>query len=143
MSVSRILKIVTLVIALIGIYFFVKVATGEEASEALSGSVSASIGFTKILLIVVGAIIVAFMLLDVVKHPSKLKKTLIGLVAFVVLFVLSYIIASDGEVITNTMTVEAGSTLSKRVSTGITLAGVLGIIAFGGFVFDSVKTLFK
>ena len=143
MRVSKILKIVSLVIALIGVYFFVKVSSGEEGSEALSGSVGGFIAVAKWLLIIIGIIIVAFVVLDMIKHPSKLKKSAIGLVAFAILLGLAYMLAGDEQVITNTLTVEAGSSLSKNVSTGIVFSAILGIVAFGGFVLDSVKTLFK
>ena len=143
MSVSKILKIVSFVIAIVGVYFFIQVSSGEEGSEALSGAVGGFITVAKWLLILIGIIIIAFVILDMVKHPSKLKKTAIGFIAFGILFVLAYVLASDGEVVTNSAVVEAGSSLSKNVSTGIVFSAILGIIAFGGFVFDSVKSLLK
>jgi len=146
MNISKILKIVSAVIALIAIYFFVKVATGEEGSEALSGNVSATIAFTKAILIGVVLIIVVFMVLDIVKHPKNLKKTIIGLGLFAVLFLLAYMLAGSEEVLASTgrkVLAEEGSSLSKNVSTGIVMSTLLGIIAFGGFIFDSVKSLLK
>ncbi len=143
MKLSRILQIIALVIALIAIYFFVKVATAEEGSEKLASAVSGSIGFTKWLLIGVGLLVAAFMVLDVVKHPKNLKKTLIGLGIFLLLFLLAYMISDDGAVETSNGVVEAGSSLSKRVSTGINFSMILGAIAFFGFIFDSVKSLLK
>ncbi len=146
MNISRILKIVSAVIALIAIYFFIKVATGEEGSEALSGNVSASIAFTKMILIGILILIVIFMTLDVIKHPKNLKKTIIGLVLFGVIFVIAYMLAGSEEVIASAgkkVLAEEGSSLSKNVSTGIVMSALLGIIAFGGFILDSVKSLLK
>lgn len=143
MNLSRILQIIALVISLVAVYFFVKVSTGEEGSEALSSSVGGFINFTKFLLIGVGMLVTVFMVLGIVKDPKVLKKTLIGLAIFLLLFVVAYVISGDGEVVTSTNVVEAGSTLSKRVSTGINFSMILGGIAFAGFIFDSVKSLLK
>lgn len=146
MNISKILKIVSAVIALIAIYFFIKVAGGEEGSEALSGDVSATIAFTKAILIGVMLLIVVFMVLDIIKNPKNLKKTIIGLALFGVIFVIAYVLAGSEEVIASAgkkVLAEKGSSLSKNVSTGIVMSAILGIIAFGGFIFDSVKSLLK
>ena len=147
MRVSKILKFVSLIIALIAVYFFVQVSTNgdgvEGDVEALNSAVGGYIGFTKILLIITAIIVAAFMILDVVKHPAKLKKTLIGLVVFFALFGLAYILADASAVQTSAGLIEEGSDLSKKVSTGIIFSFILGIIAFAGFIFDSVKSLLK
>ncbi len=147
MKVSKILKFVSLIIAIVAVYFFIQVSTngdGKEGNvEALNSAVDGFITFTKVLLYITGAIVAAFMILDVIKHPSKLKKTIIGLVAFAALFFLAYMLADSSEVITNTGIVKEGSSLSKNVSTGIMLSAILGVIAFGGFIFDSIKSLIK
>jgi len=147
MKASQILKIVSLIISLVAVYFFVQVSTNgdgvEGDVEALNSAVGGFIGFTRILLILTVALVVVFMILDVVKYPGKLKKTITGLVAFAVLFVLAYVLADSGEVITSSEVIKAGSSLSKNVSTGILFSFILGALAFGGFVFDSVKSLLK
>ena len=147
MKASQILKIVSLIISLVAVYFFVQVSTNgdgvEGDVEALNSAVGGFIGFTRILLILTIALVVVFMILDVVKYPGKLKKTITGLVAFAVLFVLAYVLADSGEVITSSEVIKAGSSLSKNVSTGILFSFILGALAFGGFVFDSVKSLLK
>ena len=143
MNLSRILQIISLIIAFVAVYFFVKVSTGEEGSEALSSSVGGFINFTKFLLIGVGLLVAVFMVLGVVKDPKVLKKTLIGLGLFLLLFLVAYMISGDEAVTTSTGVVEKGSAISKRVSTGINFSMILGGIAFAGFIFDSVKSLLK
>ena len=147
MKVSQILKIVSLIISLVAVYFFVQVSTNgdgiEGDVEALNSAVSGFIGFTRILLTLTVVLVVVFMILDVVKYPGKLKKTITGLVTFAALFVLAYVLADSGEVITSSEVIKAGSSLSKNVSTGILFSFILGALAFGGFVFDSVKSLLK
>ena len=147
MKVTKILKFVSLIIALVAVYFFVQVSTNgdgiEGDVEALNSAVGGYIGFTKILLIITAIIVAAFMILDVVKHPAKLKKTLIGLVVFFALFALAYVLADASAVQTSAGLIEEGSDLSKKVSTGIIFSFILGVIAFAGFIFDSVKSLLK
>ena len=147
MKVSKILKFVSLFIALIALYFFVQVSTNGDGKEgdvdALNAAVASSINYTYILLIITVVIVAFFMVLDVIKHPAKLKKTLIGVVAFLILFGIAYALAGDGKVEVSSGIIEEGSVLSKRVSTGIIFSFILGIIAFAGFIFDSVKSLLK
>ena len=147
MRVSKILKFVSLIIALIAVYFFVQVSTNgdgvEGDVEALNSAVGGYIGFTRILLIITAIIVAVFMILDVIKHPAKLKKTLIGLVVFFALFALAYVLADASAVQTSAGLIEEGSALSKKVSTGIYFSFILGAIAFAGFIFDSVKSLLK
>lgn len=147
MRVSKILKIISLIIALVAVYFFVQVSTHGDGVEgdvaALNSAVGGFIGFTRILLILTIAIVVVFMVSDIIKHPKKLKKVVIGIVAFATLFALAYVLADAKEVITSTEVIKEGSDLSKKVSTGIYFSLILGIIAFGGFVFDSLKSLLK
>ena len=147
MKVSKILKFVSLIIALIAVYFFIQVSTNGDGVEgdvdALNSAVNGYIGFTKILLIITGIIVVAFMILDIVKHPAKLKSMLIGLGAFLILLVVAYLIADSKEVITSTEIIKEGSDLSKYVGTGIKFSFILGGIAFAGFIFDSIKSLIK
>ena len=147
MKVSKILKFVSLFISLIALYFFVQVSTNGDGKEgnvdALNAAVASSISYTYILLIITVIIVAFFMVLDVVKHPAKLKKTLIGLVAFLVLFGIAYVMADASKVVTSSEVIEQGSNLSKKVSTGIIFSFILGIIAFAGFIFDSIKSLLK
>ena len=152
-NLSKILKIVALVISLIAVYYFYQVSSIKGALDggtpeeevALQSAVGGFVTFTKWLLILVGVIIAAFVVLDIVKHPKNIIRTLIGLGIFVVLYFVSTMMAGSEEVMSADYKVlaEEGSDLSKYVSTGIILSAILGIIAFGGFIFDSLKSLFK
>jgi len=147
MKVSKILKFVSLIIALVAVYFFVQVSTNgdgiEGDVEALNSAVGGYINFTKVLLYLIALILIVFMVMDIIKHPSKLKKMIIGVVAFAILFAIALALSKSDRIETSTEVFEAGSKLTKNVGTGIWLSFILGIIAFGGFVFDSVKSLFK
>ena len=148
MNVSKILKIVSAVISIIAVYFFVKVSTNGDGIEtgdveAVQIGVQGFMVFTAVLLSIILGIIVIFVVLDLIKSPGKIKKTAIGLLTFVVLIFVAYVMADSKEVILNDETIEAGSSLSKNVSAGIILSAILGVIAFGGFIVDSLKSLLK
>ncbi|MEE9350223.1 MAG: hypothetical protein V3U80_09260 [Flavobacteriaceae bacterium] len=156
-KISKIFKIIIPVIGVIAAYLLYKVSilkvptlnTSKEEADvlnaALNDQVAPFMGLTKWMLILVGLLIVAFIIWDVIKHPKNLKRTIIGIVAFVALYFISTLFAGSEQVIATDgkMLAEEGSKLSKRVSTGIVLSAILGIIAFGGFIFDSLKSLFK
>ncbi|HFS67580.1 MAG TPA: hypothetical protein ENK67_05135 [Flavobacteriia bacterium] len=82
--------------------------------------------------------------MNLFKSPGALKKTLISLVVFGILFALNYMMAGDDAAYNakHEVMLEAGST-SKLVDAGIKFSMTLGVIAFLLVVFDSVKSLVK
>jgi len=134
------LKFITLIISVIGIILLVRVIqTGGDES-----TVGTIINYTMLILIITVAITLLFSILNLLKNPATLKKTLIALVVFGVIFAINYMVAGDG-VSYNTkheVMLEAGST-SKLVDAGIKFSMTLGVIAFLLVVFDSVKSLVK
>ena len=85
-------------------------------------------------------------ILNLVKHPQLLKRTLLGVAALVVILVIAYSVSSDAAVLDVSGRVledgEAGS-VSKWVSTGINFSAILGVIGLGFFVVDFVRSLAK
>jgi glucan phosphoethanolaminetransferase (alkaline phosphatase superfamily) len=151
---QKLSKILTLVAGFIGIvafYFFVRIVMiGDETIET-DASVQASIvspfiSFAKIVLIATTLIAVVFSILNLVKHPQVLKRTLLGLGILGVFIVISYVMASDAAVTDPFGRIledgEAGS-VSKWVSTGINFSFILGAIGLVFFLFDFVKGLAK
>ncbi|REE83225.1 hypothetical protein BX611_0510 [Lutibacter oceani] len=148
---SKILTLVAGLIGLIAFYFFIRIVMiGDdtiETDEAVQASVvSPFITFAKIVLIATGIIAVVFSIINLVKHPQVLKRTLIGVGALVVLLVVAYSVSSDAAVTDTVGRVledgEAGS-VSKWVSTGINFSAILGVVGLGFFLFDFVKSLAK
>ncbi len=145
-KLSKILSIVTGVIGLIAIYFLIRIImvgddTVKESADVQNSLVSPYITFATIILYITAIIAVVFSLLNLIKHPQLLKKTLMSLVALGILLALAYVIADDGATLSASGIVlkdgEAGAT-SKWVSTGIwysLILGGLGLVAiFSGFV---------
>lgn len=149
-KISKILTLVAGLIGLIGFYFFIRIVMiGDDVLETdatLQNSVlSPFIYFAQILLIITIIISVVFSAINLVKHPQVLKRTLIGVGALLVILVLAYSFADDGAVMSMGKVLpdgEAGS-VSKWVSTGINYSTILGIIGFGAFLADFVKSLVK
>ncbi|AMC11624.1 hypothetical protein Lupro_10260 [Lutibacter profundi] len=149
-KISKILTLVAGLIGLIGFYFFIRIVMiGDDVLETdatLQNSVlSPFIYFAQILLIITIIISIVFSAINLVKHPQVLKRTLIGVGALLIILVLAYSFADDGAVMSMGKVLpdgEAGS-VSKWVSTGINYSAILGIIGFGAFLTDFVKSLVK
>lgn len=151
MDKSKILRIVTGIFGLIGVFFLIRVImAGDDALKTnvdLQNSiVDPFISYSKYLLILTAIIAVVFSILNIMKNPAALKKSLMGLVVLLVLLAIAYFPASDtavtdvsGKIIKDG---EAGA-VSKWVSALINytmILGGIGILAIGaGFV----KSLFK
>lgn len=150
-KLSKILTLVAGFIGLVAFYFFIRIVmigdeTIETDADVQASIVSPFINFAKIILIATTAIAVVFSIVNLVKHPQVLKRTLIGLGILAVFLVISYVLASDAAVTDPFGRIlpdgEAGS-VSKWVSTGINFSAILGVIGLGFFVVDFVKGLAK
>jgi len=148
---SKILTLVAGLIGLIAFYFFIRIVmVGDDIIETdadvQASIVSPFIKFAKFVLIATGVIAVVFSILNLVKHPQVLKRTLLGVAALVVILVIAYSVSSDAAVLDVSGRVledgEAGS-ISKWVSTGINFSAILGVIGLGFFVVDFVRSLAK
>ncbi|PKH49464.1 hypothetical protein CXF68_01630 [Tenacibaculum sp. Bg11-29] len=142
---NKILTLLVAAISLIGIALFVNVVRIDpEETQALSDAVSPLVSYSYYLLIVIVIVAVVISLLSMFKNPAALKKTLLGILALGVVFVVSYFMASDSEVIgaDGGQLVAAGS-ISKWVGSGIRFTIVLGAIAGAFFVVDLLKGIVK
>jgi len=150
-NLSKILTLVSGLIGLIAFYFFIRIVmvgddTLENDAAAQASIISPFISFAKFVLIATGIIAVVFSLMNLVKHPQVLKRSLMGVGALLVLLVVAYVMASDAAVTDSVGRIledgEAGS-VSKWVSTGINFSGILGVIGLAFFLIDFTKSLAK
>ncbi|MDY7396013.1 hypothetical protein UMM65_12220 [Aureibaculum sp. 2210JD6-5] len=161
MDKSKIVTIVAAVLGLIGVFFLVRIImAGSDAIEtdsALQGSiVDPMIKFSTYLLIATALIAVVFSILNIVKHPESLKKTLITFGIFIGLFLLAYFTAGD-ELATDAqgkaveikdmsdkiLTGDAAHALTKKVTALINFTGILGLIGLLVIGWGFVKSLGK
>ena len=150
-KLSKILTIIAGVIGLIGFYYFIRIVmAGDDAIKtdaALQNSIlSPFISYSVVLLVIVAGVPVVFSLLNLLKNPEILKRTLIGVAFLAVLLVVAYSLASGAAVTDGFGNVikdgEAG-TVSKWVSTLINFSFYLGFIGLVMFLFDFLKSLVK
>jgi len=145
-KLSKILSIVTGLIGLIAIFFLIRIIMEgddavKESADIQNSLVSPYITFATIILYITAIIAIVFSVINLIKHPQLLKKTLMSVVVLGILLAIAYVIADDGATVNASGIVledgEAGAT-SKWVSTGIwysLILGGLGILAiFSGFV---------
>ena len=161
MDKSKILTIVVALISLIGVFFLVRIIMAgdvaiENSADLQSSIVDPLIIFSRILLIATAIIAVLFSILNLIKHPEALKKSLIVLAIFVGLFLLAYFTASDelatdagGKVLqikdmqNNILTGEEATAVTKRVTGMINFTGILGLIGVLLIGFGFVKSIVK
>jgi magnesium-transporting ATPase (P-type) len=150
-KLSKILTIIAGVIGLIGFYYFIRIVmAGDDVIKtdaALQNSVlSPFIYYSVVLLVIVTGISVIFSILNLLKNPEILKRTLIGVAFLAVLLAIAYSMASDAAVTDSVGNIikdgEAGA-ISKWVSTLINFSFYLGIIGLVMFLLDFLKSLVK
>ncbi|WP_369048834.1 hypothetical protein [Tenacibaculum sp. UWU-22] len=143
-NLSKILTIVISAIAIIGAILFVRVMSAGDDAQAVSDSVGSIVTFSQWLFYITVLIAVVLSIWGIIKNPASLKKTLLGVGIFIVLFFLSYSLASDGAVSgPEGIIAAAGSATSKWTSTGIWFSLILGGLAGIFFIGDLIKGLIK
>ncbi len=148
-NLSKILTIISGIIGIIAIFFLVRIVMEgddavKESVELQNSIISPYVSFAKIILIITAVLAVVYSLVNLLKNPKQLKKSLISVVVLGVLLALAYGLASDAAVTNAAGNVikdgEAGS-ISKWVSTGIWYSVILGGIGLAGFLLDFVRSL--
>jgi hypothetical protein len=150
-NLSKILTLVAGLIGAIGFVFFIRVIMAGDESIENDAAVQASVVspfvlFAEIVLVVTAVVAVIFSVVNLLKNPQVLKRSLIAVGLLAVFLVVAYSISSDAAVTDSVGNIleegEAGS-VSKWVSTGINFSAILGIIGFGAFFVDFVRSLVK
>jgi len=94
-------------------------------------------------LFIIGAVAaIIFPLINMAKNPAAAKSALIGVVALLVVFGISYALAGD-EITKKMEDFISSPAASKRVSTGLIAFYILAFGAIGVTVFSGVTKLFK
>ena len=142
-------KIITIIVALLSIVgiglFVMTFGIDKEDTEAMSGAVTPLVNYSLFLLIAAAVVAVVGSIWTLLKNPSALKKAGLGLLALVVVFGISYMLANSDQVIDakDEIIAAAGSQVSRLSSTGILFSGILMLVAAAFFVVDLVKGLIK
>lgn len=141
---SKILMIVSLVLALIGVALYYFSSKGGDVS------MGNYVGYAIILLVVNAALAIVFSLLNLFKNPAALKKALFSIGILAVVLVIAYIMASSdavydasGKVFLDSKDVPYSSGTYKWVDTFIVYSVILMIVGAVLFLVDMIKNLIK
>jgi Na+/proline symporter len=139
MGLHKILKIVALLLSIAGVVSLAMiVSNGDDVVKATGEGLD---GFLYIAYIMF-ALVLFFVIIFVLKGlmAGDIKKTLITVGAFIVVIIISYVMADGVETL-----MKDGKTLSESgsrwISTGINAFVLLGTIAIGSMVFGGVKKI--
>ena len=141
---SKIFMIVTLILALIGVALYYLSSSGGDAS------MGNYVGYAILLLVITAGLTIVFSLLNLIKSPTALKKSLISVGVLVAVLVIAYLLA-DGSVVNDASNKEfldskglpysAGT--YKWVATFIVYSAILMAVGAFLFLFDMIKNLIK
>jgi hypothetical protein len=139
MNLNKLTRILVIVISLLSVVFWTTIAFSSEMD---GGLISPMITLS----IVVLLIAIAFVLYYTVKNlasqkGSELKKTFIGVGAFLAVMVISFIVA-DSEPLT-VGGEDFSSTTSRLVSTGLNAFYILALVAIGLMFFTGYNRIKK
>lgn len=149
MGLHKILKIVAAVLSLAGLASLVMILTkGDEAIElaALNGDTSAVDPIAYVayaVMIIILVFVVLFVLKNLFSDGATLKKTLINVGIFLLLFLVAYFVFAKGvvtELTDGTMLSEGGS---KLIGAGLYLFYFLVIIASVLMLYTGVSKMLK
>lgn len=136
---SKILMIISFVLAIIGIGFYYFSTDGGDRS------MGNYVGYAILLLIVTAGLAIVFSLLNLLKNPAMLKKALVSLGVLAVVLVIAYLTAKGEAVYNASGVVFEGSegSVSKWVGTFINYSLILLLVGAVLFLYDMIRNLVK
>ncbi|SFB81552.1 hypothetical protein INR75_05610 [Zunongwangia sp. SCSIO 43204] len=143
MTLHKILKYVALVIGVLGLIFLGRIlAAGDDAIEAsadVQGSVlEPMMWISYLVLAVVVALVVIFVIAGLFR--GNIKNTIIGIVSFAVVVLVSYLVTTGTEVTTRDGDIITAGTV-HWVGAGLVCFYILAALAILAMVFSGVKKL--
>jgi len=98
--------------------------------------------WTYLLIAIAAVLAVVFPIIFMIRNPKGTKKTLIGVGALVLVFLIAYLIASD-EVLPKFEKYGVDSSLSKQVGMGLIATYLFGFGAIGAIIYSAFSRIFK
>jgi uncharacterized membrane protein len=141
MALHKILKIVAILLSVAGVIFLGMIfSSGDEVVQATGEGVDGYLYVAYITLAIVLLFVIVFVLKGL--FEGNLKRTLLSVGAFLVIVLISYMLADgtqmqmrEGEILS-----ESGS---KWVGTGLNVFYILAVLAIGSMVFSGIKKVSK
>jgi len=143
-SFSKILMIVTLVLAILGVLLYYLSADGDEAA------MGNYVGYSMLLLIIGAGLAFVFSIFNMIKKPALLKKTLLSLGVLGIVLAIAYFMA-DGSIVNDASNkpfldgegVPYSAGTYKWVATFIVYSLILMTVGAALFLVDMIKNLIK
>lgn len=141
MGLHKILKIVAILLSVAGIIFYAMILAKGDAAVASTGE--GLDGFLYVSYIIF-ALTVAFVLYFVVQgiFTGNIKNTLISVGAFLLIVVISYVLA-DGSPMALPEGEMLSSSASKWVGAGLYAFYIMAILAIGAMVYTGIRKIIK
>jgi uncharacterized membrane protein len=136
MALHKIIRIVVLILALIGIVMLATILTGNQ------NTISSYMTVSYVVLGIAIFFTLLFSFTQLFTNKESLKKTLISVGAFILIIVISYVLSSGEDVYKQGVLVVSESG-SKWVDTGLRTFYFLVLIAIGLMFISGVKKLVK
>lgn len=147
MKNTKILNIGVAVVMLLGLFLWIRTGmNGDDlkGNADLQASVLDPFYYLTLLLLIISTgVTAAFSVINLVKHPTLLKRSLMGLGAMAVILLVSYLMSTGNVVLNHSGDELASADVSKWVSTGIWYSILLGGVGLLFFVYDFAKSFIK
>ena len=137
MGFHKIFKIISMVLALVGILFGVMIIAGND------GQIDNMMFVAYAVLFLVIASVVVFTVLNLVSHKEALIGALKGVGSFLVLALICYFVFADGVETELRDGEMLSASDSKLVGAGLYMFYALAIIASGTMLYTGVKKMIK
>jgi len=143
---NKIIKIVLVVLgALSAILWYQLPGRDVPASEAVeSGAMNFMFIITYLLLGFAVVVSLVFTLKNLFANPNSLKKTLMVIGGFIVVVLISYVLASGTDVSIEEMAgrgIDTSETTIRRIGTGLNMFFLLVLIAIAAMVMGAFKNM--
>lgn len=143
MGLHKILKIIALILALIGIVFLaIILVKGDDVVRVTGEGLDGYMYIAYIMFAITLAITLLFSITQIFMHKEALKKTLLSTGLFLFILIVSYVLASGEAVIKDGVEIVSESG-SKWVDTGLRMFYILAIFAIGTMVYSGIRKLIK
>ncbi len=139
MKSSIVLKLISWVIAIIGIVAFV---LGPNSGDDKNKDMMVDYGL--IILVITAVIAIVLSLINILKRPAVLKRVLLSIAILVVVLVVAYLASTGGEVLNSKGEVfKITESTSRWVGTGILYSLILLGVGALLFLVDMIKNIVK
>ena len=137
----KIAKILAILLGVVGLILWILLVRSDENSSTVDIMIGLGIWMT----IIIAVITLLFSIAQLVTHPDKLKKSLISIVAFALILLISYFVLATGtDVNLQEMSrkgIEVSEGTVKLVGGGLWAFYLLAIVAVGAMIIGGAKKI--